>query len=266
MPKMRFIRTVLLPGSRVMELWEMKKTLDTMKTFECPNPDCSAVLNEVELSGRFRDAQKTCSECHTRICGSCRVVWHQRLTCAEFRMLPTVQRSPRTKQTLQLSDYARRRTHVDGLTVLHTGAAFPPYPIAQNGFVDTTPGNAGIVDPRDVAFWGAENSLPTYQDVLARSPNGFDDTFIVGGGGSGWQQPAPPPYSRGESSSHAVIAPHQRALNMAPSMAPLAACRFCRGQFATASDRDLHERSFCRVSRSWHNRLGGINPFRNFWN
>lgn len=83
-----------------MVLWHAQKLFDSMEKHYCPNPRCSAL---VQIEEDPNEPVAICPECQESICVSCKVLWHQDLTCEEFQDLPENERSPDDQSVLLLA-------------------------------------------------------------------------------------------------------------------------------------------------------------------
>jgi len=67
----------------------------------CPYPNCGAAYDLEDGA-----TQVQCLACHRMFCGSCRVPWHQGLTCEQYTQLPDYLRAPEDVALLRM---ARRK-------------------------------------------------------------------------------------------------------------------------------------------------------------
>jgi hypothetical protein len=82
----------------MLNVWK-EKNRNLMLT--CKNPNCGAI----GLLDPFAPGypQVSCTDCKTRMCGTCNVLWHKKMTCADYKALKVTENltEPET-ETLQI--------------------------------------------------------------------------------------------------------------------------------------------------------------------
>ncbi|XP_023638901.1 probable E3 ubiquitin-protein ligase RNF217 [Capsella rubella] len=81
---------ILKHEQRVM--WLKRKKDDSIpvtKRIYCPNPRCSALMSETELSKSTGggEARRLCLKCRELFCINCKVSWHSNLSCQAYKWL-----------------------------------------------------------------------------------------------------------------------------------------------------------------------------------
>ncbi|EOA28884.1 hypothetical protein CARUB_v10025138mg, partial [Capsella rubella] len=83
----RLCVNILTP--ELKEKWEQKIKDDSIPVTNrgyCPNPRCSTLMSETELSGQFGFRQY-CVKCNEPFCINCKVPWHSNLSCNQYNRL-----------------------------------------------------------------------------------------------------------------------------------------------------------------------------------
>ncbi|OQS01315.1 hypothetical protein ACHHYP_20065 [Achlya hypogyna] len=85
-------------------LYERYSALDRAKTIEargmyCPYQSCSRILNKPNAAV----ARMTCGFCNMHICARCRVLWHEGMTCDEYKCIVNAGGIPELAQLEALS-------------------------------------------------------------------------------------------------------------------------------------------------------------------
>jgi hypothetical protein len=90
----------------VYKEFKKRHTLATTDAMGCPNDQCG---NVIVLSGArdSRTQRVMCESCNVSFCVSCRVKWHEALTCRQFQKLPLEQRYPDDAEFMKLSKRCR---------------------------------------------------------------------------------------------------------------------------------------------------------------
>ncbi|CAA7036862.1 unnamed protein product [Microthlaspi erraticum] len=90
--KLSYINCIHLLTPKLKEFWRQKMREDLIpvaKRVYCPNPRCSALMSETELSisKPTDEAMRFCVRCHNPFCISCKVPWHSNLSCEDYKSL-----------------------------------------------------------------------------------------------------------------------------------------------------------------------------------
>ncbi|KAJ7580269.1 hypothetical protein C8J56DRAFT_278895 [Mycena floridula] len=89
----------LVLGEPNMEPWDDARYLSTLNLIYCPHKGCNELLNADDIAPAPKGVQYSknlvqCPRCKGSLCISCKVVWHQNLTCAAYQALPLTERAP----------------------------------------------------------------------------------------------------------------------------------------------------------------------------
>ncbi|XP_002878925.2 E3 ubiquitin-protein ligase arih1 [Arabidopsis lyrata subsp. lyrata] len=83
-----FCVNILTP--KLKEMWEKKTKEDLIPVTNrvyCPNPRCSTLMSETELSGLIIGVRICCVKCGEPFCINCKVPWHNNFSCEEYKRL-----------------------------------------------------------------------------------------------------------------------------------------------------------------------------------
>ncbi|AEC07797.1 RING/U-box protein with C6HC-type zinc finger [Arabidopsis thaliana] len=75
---------------KLNKMWEQKtkdELIPVMDRVYCPNPRCSTLMSETELSGLNIGVRRCCVKCGEPFCVKCKVSWHNNLSCDEYKTL-----------------------------------------------------------------------------------------------------------------------------------------------------------------------------------
>lgn len=81
---------ILTPKLKYM--WQQRIIEDLIPVTEriyCPNPRCSALMSETELSKSTKESgdRRNCYQCGQFFCINCKVSWHSNLSCDDYKRL-----------------------------------------------------------------------------------------------------------------------------------------------------------------------------------
>ncbi|CAL9247554.1 unnamed protein product, partial [Arabidopsis halleri] len=90
--KLTFERCENLLTPKVKEMWQQRIKEDLIpvtKRIYCPNPRCSALMSETDLSisPKEDEVRRCCFKCAQIFCINCKVSWHSNLSCDEYKRL-----------------------------------------------------------------------------------------------------------------------------------------------------------------------------------
>nr|KAJ0228385.1 hypothetical protein LSAT_V11C100016250 [Lactuca sativa] len=90
-------------AKEVLERWEdalCESTIMATQKLYCPFKDCSAML--VDDSGEVVTSAE-CPNCHRLFCAQCKVAWHSRMDCREYKRLKEYERNPKDLMLMELA-------------------------------------------------------------------------------------------------------------------------------------------------------------------
>ncbi|KAJ7135966.1 hypothetical protein C8R44DRAFT_769368 [Mycena epipterygia] len=87
-------------GKEKMVLWDHQKLLNSIPHLYCPNPKCSAIVQNPEDND---NPQAVCPSCQLLMCVACRIAWHHDISCEQYQALPPDERSPEDRLLLELA-------------------------------------------------------------------------------------------------------------------------------------------------------------------
>ncbi|KAF8080841.1 hypothetical protein N665_0919s0006 [Sinapis alba] len=78
---------------KLREMWQQRINEEAVPVVDrvyCPNPRCSALMSETELSKSSEEdgsSTRSCIKCDQPFCINCRVAWHSNLSCEDYKRL-----------------------------------------------------------------------------------------------------------------------------------------------------------------------------------
>ncbi|CAA7025046.1 unnamed protein product [Microthlaspi erraticum] len=90
--QLRIARCVMLLTRKLRLMWEERITEDSIplhKRLYCPNPRCSYLMSTTELLSSSESTYRRCFICGTSFCIYCKVPWHSKLSCSDYKKLHT---------------------------------------------------------------------------------------------------------------------------------------------------------------------------------
>lgn len=90
--KLTFGRCANLLTPKLRATWEQRIKEDLIPVtarIYCPNPRCSALMSETQLSRSTKEAgvRRCCFKCGKAFCINCKVPWHSNLSCNDYKRL-----------------------------------------------------------------------------------------------------------------------------------------------------------------------------------
>ncbi|KAJ6486832.1 hypothetical protein C8R45DRAFT_996149 [Mycena sanguinolenta] len=89
----------LVLGEANMDEWNHARFLSTLNLIYCPHKGCDETFDADDVapapSGVKHAATLVqCPRCRGSLCKSCKAIWHENLTCAQYQALPLTERAP----------------------------------------------------------------------------------------------------------------------------------------------------------------------------
>jgi len=99
MPEIKDMTARLVLGECNMEEWNRARYLSTRTIICCPHKGCYVPFDADDMVadpvGTSSSAKLVhCPNCHKPMCKDCKLIWHERFTCAEFKAIPVSERAP----------------------------------------------------------------------------------------------------------------------------------------------------------------------------
>ncbi|KFK32796.1 hypothetical protein AALP_AA6G289400 [Arabis alpina] len=90
--KLTFVRCANFLAPKVRAMWEQRIKEDSIPVtarIYCPNPRCSALMSQTQLSRSTKEAgvRRSCFKCSKPFCIHCKVPWHSKLSCDDYKRL-----------------------------------------------------------------------------------------------------------------------------------------------------------------------------------
>ncbi|KAG2309858.1 hypothetical protein Bca52824_029606 [Brassica carinata] len=88
--KLTLISCSNLLTPKLSDMWQQRineEAIPVVDRVYCPNPRCSALMSETELSKSSDGSMKSCIKCDQPFCINCKVAWHSNLSCEDYKRL-----------------------------------------------------------------------------------------------------------------------------------------------------------------------------------
>ncbi|KAJ7236212.1 hypothetical protein C8J57DRAFT_1377036 [Mycena rebaudengoi] len=89
----------LVLGESNMDEWNHARFLSTLNLLYCPHKGCNEAFDADDVTPAPRGIEHAetlvqCPRCRGSLCKTCKVVWHEHLTCEAYQALPITERAP----------------------------------------------------------------------------------------------------------------------------------------------------------------------------
>jgi len=104
----------LVLGDGNMDEWNNARFMSTMDIIHCPHKGCNEPFDANDVAPALTGAATTqglvqCPRCRKTLCKNCKVIWHDKLTCAQYQALPVHERAPEDLVFMELAQKERWR-------------------------------------------------------------------------------------------------------------------------------------------------------------
>jgi len=98
----------LILGAGNMDEWKQARYMSALDIIYCPHKGCNEPFDANDVAPAPAEASQAdglvqCPRCRNSLCRSCKVVWHDKFTCAQFQALPAHERAPEDLVFMELA-------------------------------------------------------------------------------------------------------------------------------------------------------------------